>query len=38
MENNAEMLAVLERMEQANRKNLFYTRLQCFFALAAAVC
>ena len=38
MENNTEMLAVLERMEKAGRKQLLYTRLQFIFALIAAVC
>lgn len=38
MENNTEMLAILERMEKVNRKQLLYTRLQCLFAVIAAVC
>ncbi len=38
MEDNREMLALLEKIEAANRKQLLYTRIQCGAMLLAAVC
>lgn len=38
MENNTQMLEIMQRMEKDSRRQLLYTRLQCLFALIAAVC
>lgn len=38
MEENKEVLELLKKMEEANRKQLLYTRIQCAAALAAVAC
>lgn len=38
MEENKEMLELLKKIEESNRKQLFYTRIQCIAALAAVAC
>ena len=38
MENNPEMQEMLARLEKSNRQQVRYARLQCLFALLAAVC
>lgn len=38
MDENRKMLELLERMEKAGRKQVFYARLQFGFAVVAAVC
>lgn len=38
MQDNQELKELLVRMEKANEKQLFYTKLQCLFALIAALC
>lgn len=38
MEENKEMLELLKKMEESNRKQLLYTRIQCAAALVAVAC
>lgn len=38
MENDQKLLALLERMEKANRKQVAYARLQFIFSLVAVLC
>ena len=38
MENNPEMQDMLARLEKSNRQQVRYARLQCLFALLAALC
>ena len=38
MENNPELLEWMTRMEKSNRQQVRLARLQCLFALVAAVC
>ncbi len=38
MNEQPEMRELLEKMEAANNKQVFYARLQCLFSLIAAVC
>lgn len=38
MEENREMLELLQRIEESNRKQLLYTRIQCVAALVAVAC
>ena len=38
MEENKEMLELLKKIEESNRKQLLYTRIQCIAAVAAVAC
>ena len=38
MEENKELLALLKKIEESNRKQLWYTRVQCIAALIAVAC
>lgn len=38
MEENREMLELLKRIEESNRKQLWYTRIQCLAATVAVAC
>ena len=38
MEENKEMLELLKKIEESNRKQLWYTRVQCAAALVAVAC
>lgn len=38
MEEKNEMLELLKRIEESNRKQLWYTRIQCIAALVAVAC
>ena len=38
MENNTEMQEWMNKMEKSSRQQVRWARLQCFFALVAAVC
>ena len=38
MEENKEMLELLQKIHETNRKQLIYTRLQCVAALIAVLC
>ena len=38
MEENKEMLELLKKIEESNRKQLWYTRVQCLAAIVAVVC
>lgn len=38
VEENKEMLELLKKIEEANRKQLLYTRIQCIAAVAAVAC
>lgn len=38
MEDNKEMMALLERLEKAEQKQVRFARLQCIFGAVAAVC
>lgn len=35
---NQQLTEILERMEKANKQQVFYARLQCLFSVIAAVC
>ena len=38
MDNQQKMTELLERMEKANKQQVFYARLQCLFSVIAAFC
>ena len=38
MDEQTELKQLLENMEAANKKQVFYARMQCLFSLVAAVC
>lgn len=38
MEENKEMLELMKKIEESNRKQLLYTRIQCIASVAAVVC
>lgn len=38
MENTQEMLKLMQQMEKANRRQVFFAGLQCLFSLTAAIC
>lgn len=38
MEENKQMLELLQKIEETNRKQLWYTRVQCIAAVAAVAC
>ena len=38
MEENKEMLELLRKIEESNRKQLMYTRIQCIAAVVAVAC
>lgn len=38
MDNQSQLQLILERMEQNSRKQLLYSRIQCFFSVIAALC
>lgn len=38
MNEHTELKELFERMEQANKKQVFYAKIQCIFSLIAAVC
>ena len=38
MEENKEMVELLKKIEESNRKQLLYTRIQCVAAVVAVVC
>lgn len=38
MDEKMEMLEILKKIEESNRKQLWYTRIQCFAAMVAVAC
>lgn len=38
MEDNKEMMELLKKIEESNRRQLLYTRIQCIAAVAAVAC
>ena len=38
MNEHAELKELLKKMEEANKKQVFYAKVQCLFSLIAAVC